>query len=257
MIHQPRHRTGELAGLHRLLRGAGQTLAPLHVEAFAFGLAERCGRRCSAFLALLRLRPLLHLLFTFAASAPTLLLAFILGIVEMLIHGLVVVVLVEAGIDLLGGHVLELRQIQRTGRRLQSVAQQQRVNSEIAGHVPAPLVAMPATRKVREPTVQGLVRQHELRLLQRERVYVVGVVVEPARVGRRGVAPLGIARHHRQPQYQRAEKRLVEDEPRRRGGEFGFDIAHGDIIGKGCYRVNRIQACIATEMRRTRREDSI
>jgi hypothetical protein len=86
------------------------------------------------------------------------------------------------------------------------------------------LVAVLAAGEVRQRTVQRLVGEHELRLVHRQAIDIVGVVVKGARVSGHGLAPLRVGLHHRQAQHQRPEKRLVQDQLGARGTQFRFAI---------------------------------
>ena len=129
----------------------------------------------------------------------------------------------DAGIDFFRRHALEGIQQQHAGRRLETIGDEQGIDGMIAGHVPAMLDAVLAAREVRQGAMQRLVGQHELGFFQRQRGDVGRVIVKLARIGRRSGTPFLARRHHRQAQGQRAEKRLVQDQPGAGRGEFGFD----------------------------------
>ena len=162
-------------------------------------------------------------------GALTLRIRLLLVVVDVLVVRFLLGIVLDAGINLLGRHVVEAVQNQGVGRWHQPVGHERGVDGEIAGNVPAAPVAVLAAREVRQRAMQRLVRQHELGLLEGKLIDVVAVVVERFGVGGGGAAPLGIALDQRQAQHQRAEERLVNNEPGARGGELGFDVGvHGN-----------------------------
>jgi hypothetical protein len=148
----------------------------------------------------------------------------VLAVVDVLVERLRLVAVLDQRVDLLGRHAAIRLDQQRVRRRLQAVVDEQRVDGEVAGQVPLVLDAVLAAGEVRERAVQRLVREHELRLRQRQGGDVLGIEVEGARVRRGGRAPVLLCRHHRQPQRERAEERLVEDEPGPCGGELRLEL---------------------------------
>ena len=83
---------------------------------------------------------------------------------------------------------------------------------------------MLAARKVRQRAMQRLVRQDEFGLLEGQRLDVAAIVIKRARIGGGGAAPFGVGLHERQAQHQRAEERLVDNQPGSRGDELIFDL---------------------------------
>ena len=154
----------------------------------------------------------------------------------MVVEGLLVGVVVEAGIDLLGRHAAIQVQHLRSGRRREAFVDQQRVDREVAGQVPQALDAVTAPCEVAERAVQGLMRQGELHLGAAQRGDPLRVVIELARIGAGGLAP-GAGRDQRQPQHQRAEEGFVEDQPGPGGGKLRFgNLAFsppGPVRGRG------------------------
>ena len=70
-------------------------------------------------------------------------------VVEMIVVGLILHIVLDIGINLLGHHALKATFQQHTGWRLETIFQQQRIDSQIAGDVPALLDPMLAAREVR------------------------------------------------------------------------------------------------------------
>jgi hypothetical protein len=140
VIDQARQRTAELAGLHRLLRGAGHALLPLRAQLLALGIDS--GGGCGAPPRLIGFVlpasvPLPLPLVCWIAAAVMLWRRFAVVAALLPALGIVVGVMVERllvgaslmhGIDLLGGHALEFVEQQRAGRRAQTVGDQQRVD---------------------------------------------------------------------------------------------------------------------------------
>ena len=147
------------------------------------------------------------------------------AVIEVLVHRLIGVVFGDAGVNFLRRHALEAVEDQRAGRRLEAVLDQQRVDGEVAGDVPALLDPVLAPREMREGAVQRLVGEDELGLFQAQGVDVVGVVIEAAGVRCGSLAPLRIGGDHRQSQRQRAEERLVQNQPGAGRSQLGFDGA--------------------------------
>ena len=136
----------------------------------------------------------------------------------MVVQGVLVEAVVEAGIDLLSRHAAVEVEHLRAPRRVEAFVEQQRVDREIAGQVPQALHAVAAPGEMAERAVQRLVRQGELDFATAQCGYPLRVEVQFARVGGRGAAP-GAGRGQRQAQHQRAEKGLVEDQFRPRRGQ--------------------------------------
>ena len=142
---------------------------------------------------------------------------------QVLIDGLGLIIFVDQRVNLFRGHAQVLRHDMTVARWGQTILEQQRIDRVVAGEIPAVLHTVLAARKMRQGAVQGLVRQHELGLRHRQGVDVIGVVIELARVGGGGRAPVRIGRSQRQAQHQCAEERLVQDQLGARGGQLGFD----------------------------------
>ena len=117
----------------------------------------------------------------------------------MLVLALPLALLFYAGIDFLSGHANVALVDQGAWRWYQTLLNQQRIDGIVAGHVPAELVALLPAGEMRQGTVQGLVRQHELGLIEIQGVDVTAVEIKVPGVGGRGPAPLGVGLHHRQP----------------------------------------------------------
>ena len=85
-------------------------------------------------------------------------------VVGVLVQGLVLVRLVQAGVDLLGRHAEVLGHHVAVRWGCQPVLEQQRVDRIIARQVPAVLHPVLAAGKVRQGAMQRFMRQHELGL---------------------------------------------------------------------------------------------
>ncbi len=259
MFNHARHGAAEFAGLLRLLRGAGQVLLPFLSQFLALLHRQRRGRIVGALiraclmagsplpgvglgaatvtrlailalrldasrrLALMILRGIVRRRFI----APAALAAVGIVVIQVLVEGFAVRVVIQTGVDFLGAHVVVHVQHDHLGRRLQSVADEDGIDREVAGEIPFALDAVAAPDEVGQRTVQRLMRQHELDLGQRQAANIGWVVVEALHVRGGGAAPRP-GRDHRQAQYQRPEEGLVEDQPRT--GCRQFD---GRVVGAG------------------------
>jgi hypothetical protein len=67
------------------------------------------------------------------AGALTTAAALVVLVVDMIVVRGEVFVLIEAGIDLFGGHLLELRQVDGVGAGLEAVGNEQGVDRQVAG----------------------------------------------------------------------------------------------------------------------------
>ena len=97
-------------------------------------------------------------------------------------------------INFLGHHAFITDVVKRTGYRRHAFLDQDRINGEVTGNVPASLVAVFTTCEMRQGTVQDLVGQCELCLLNREAGYVFRVVIKGTRIGANGCTPFRVRR---------------------------------------------------------------
>ena len=95
----------------------------------------------------------------------------------MLVVRLFLVVILDQRVDFLGHHAFVADVVQRTRHRRHAFLDQDGIDREIAGDIPAVLDAMLTPRKVRQRTMHRLVSKRELGLLQREAVDVFRVVI--------------------------------------------------------------------------------
>ena len=145
----------------------------------------------------------------------------------MLVKGFIIRVVVETGIDFLGAHVVVHAQHYDPWRRLQPVADEDGIDGEVAGEIPFALDAVAAPDEVGQRAVQCFMRQDKLDLGQRQTADIGRVVVEAFHVrGGRAAPRSGL--DHRQAQYQRPEKGLVENQPGAGRRQLG-----GGVVGGG------------------------
>ena len=225
VFDQTRHGGTELARLHGLLCSTRQALAPLHGQLLAFRLGQRIRTG---------ILPADVTVAVAAAAVVALVLiewppprrpaGFLLFVVEMLVVGLILHIVLDIGVDLLRHHALEAAFQKNARGWLEPVFQQQWIDRQVTGDIPAVLDAMLATRKVGQSAVQRFVGKHKLRLLQRQSPDVLGVVVQRPHVGANGLAAIRFGRLHGQAQYQRAEEGPIQYEAGACGAEFGFDF---------------------------------
>jgi hypothetical protein len=130
-------------------------------------------------------------------------------------------------VDLLGGQATEVRIRESAGRRLEALLRKQQVHGMVGRDIPAPPRAMIAAREMPERAVQGLVREHELGLRERQHLEPGRIEVDRPRIGRRGLAPRRIGRNEREVQHQRADEGLLQDEARARRAKLGGNAAQG------------------------------
>ena len=138
--------------------------------------------------------------------------------------GFFLAVFLDAGIDLLGRHVFEADIEQGTRDRGHTLTDQQWIDRQVAGNIPALAVAVLAPCKVGQRTMQRLVGQCKLRLVHGQRIDVFGIVVKGTCIGANRLTPLRIGCLHWHTQHQRPKERPVENQASACSAELDFGI---------------------------------
>ena len=94
----------------------------------------------------------------------------------------------------------------------------------VARDIPALELAMLTPGKMRQRAVHRIVRQHELRLRQRQMLDEGRIVVKVSCVGAGSAQAAILYGLEFQMHHQGAEKRFFQDQARARGGKLGLDL---------------------------------
>ena len=211
MIDHARQCAAQFARLHGLLGCACHALLPLDTESLFFvrgqrrrwsvGAAGAGVGRVPASAAIFR--PLCggagcfpiraEILFRSPGTARFL----VFTVVCVMVQGFLVFEFVQQRVDLFRRHAAELVQQQAARWCLQPVVDQQRVDGEITGKVPAVATPVLAAGKMGKRAVQRLMGEYELRLIQCQGVDEGFVVVEFSGIGGAGRTPIRVCRNHR------------------------------------------------------------